>query len=376
MTEKVPDKEKADDKLSRQEFLSCCGKGALSLVLGAAMCCGGQAASVESKAKAAEAKPDPPAAVDPKPGSLHLPFTLTPAGQLDHKMEKLTGVAFDRDDHLYAACAPGVIVFDPSGKPLRIIKTSGPACCVTIDGEGNAYVGQRTLMEKFDPQGKLLASWGQPDEKQKKNREPKDGEFIYITSVATTGRSLYIADSGARRIHHFSTDGDFIEDFTELLIPSGNPSCAATDLPPAGTKLGNPAEKFVIPSGYFDCATDAQGILHVGHTGKHRVERYDGSDQVLSYWGKFGNQPEDFCGCCNPTNLALFADGRVATTEKGMPRLKVYDANGKLLAYLGSEAFPLHAAGLDLAIDSKDRIALVEPQSGTIRFYVLTPAGK
>jgi hypothetical protein len=62
----------------------------------------------------------------------------------------------------------------------------------------------------------------------------------------------------------------------------------------------------------------------------------------------------------------------VVTAEKGIPRLKMYNSRGKLLACLGREAFPEDAKGMDLAIDSKGRIALLEPVSGQVRFYRLT----
>jgi len=50
----------------------------------------------------------------------------------------------------------------------------------------------------------------------------------------------------------------------------------------------------------------------------------------------------------------------------------MYNSRGKLLACLGREAFPEDAKGMDLAIDSKGRIALLEPVSGQVRFYRLT----
>jgi len=202
-----------------------------------------------------------------------------------------------------------------------------------VDQDGFVYAAQRARVEKFDPQGKLVCAWG------KEGKGP--GQFQFIASVAVSGPTVYVADGGARRLNRFAADGDFIDDVSGFLIPSG----------------------------HFDTAVDSKGVLYVAHSGKHRIERYDANLQLAGFWGEFGMEPQEFCGCCNPTNIALFADGRVATTEKGIPRLKVYDPQGKLLAHLGSEAFAPDAEGMDLAIDSKQRIALADPISRRIRFY-------
>lgn len=52
----------------------------------------------------------------------------------------------------------------------------------------------------------------------------------------------------------------------------------------------------------------------------------------------------------------------------------LYDAKGKLPAMVGAEDFPGNAAGMDLAIDSLNRIALVEPVSRKIRFDTVAQA--
>lgn len=149
-----------------------------------------------------------------------------------------------------------------------------------------------------------------------------------------------------------------------------------------------------------------RGVLHVGHTGKHRNERFDHNGRLVDFWQERGTEPEEFCGCCNPTNLALFPNGYVATTEKGLLRLKVYDASGKRLActYVGNpgqervgasqslpwdgsddrslwreaERWPLAChngkVGMDIAVDSDGRIAFLDPTTGLVWFYRLAPA--
>ena len=157
---------------------------------------------------------------------------------------------------------------------------------------------------------------------------------------------IFVADAGNRRIARFAVDGDYVD------------------------AVG----PFLIPSPYFDCVIDAQGRLCASNTGRHRLERYDANGKHVGSWGEFGLSAEKFCGCCNPTNIALFADGRTVTAEKGIVRLKVYDAKGRLLAHLGGEALPAKAAGMALALDSGGRIAALDPVNGRVDFYRLRRA--
>lgn len=269
-----------------------------------------------------------------------LPFLLEPSGVFDPEMKECKGLAFDGEDRLYVAGADGVVVLDAAGKRLRLIETSGPAYCVAVDEEGRIFAAQRTRVERFDPDGKRAAAWGEAGS--------KPGQFVYITGLAVADSVIYVADGGARRISRFAINGDF----------SGE------------------IDKFLIPSPYFDIALDDEGRLYATHTGKHRVEVFDGNMELIAHWGKPGGARDKFSGCCNPTNIAIFKDGRVATTEKGAPRLKVHDAEGSLLAHLGGDTFPEQAAGMDLAIDSKERVALLDPVANRMRFYFLESAGK
>ena len=94
---------------------------------------------------------------------------------------------------------------------------------------------------------------------------------------------------------------------------------------------------------------------------------------MLSHWGRFGTRrPEDFPGCCNPTNLALTPQGHVVVTEKAAPRMKVYNSSGKLLTLVGPEAFHANCKNMDVACDAQGRVYIVDTVRLTI--CVFTPA--
>jgi len=259
----------------------------------------------------------------------------------------LRGIAVDSADRIYVAGDSQVKVLDRDGRPVRSWTTSAPARSVAVGQSGSVYVALLTKVEKHDAAGRLLTSWGT------KGKEP--GQFAHLTAITAAEPNVYVADAGNRCIHRFASDGDFIRD-----IGRRDPTAGV---------LG-----FIVPSPYLDCAVDAEGILYVGHTGRWRVERYTPDDRLLGWWGSSGMRPEDFCGCCNPTNVAVTPDGRVVTSEKGIRRVKVYDSTGRLLALMGVNVFAraadgTHGPGLDLAVDSTGRILVTDPAERAVRVF-------
>jgi len=295
----------------------------------------------------------------PATEDLSLPYRLVETGSLESGMNQIRGIAVDPEGHLHTAGENGIRVLSAGGTLVRQFQTPGTPLGVDFDDEGFSFVVLRTKVLKYDPEGRLVAEWGE--------RGKESGQFRYLTSIAVSGGFTYVADAGNRRVHRFAVDGDFVHDI------SG----------------------FHIPSAYFDCDVDGEGNLSVAHTSEHRVERYNRSGDLIGAWGEYGSAPEKFCGCCNPTNLAVFPDGRTATTEKGIPRLKVYDREGKLLAHLPGEALgvpenhlylarlsekgdgslPCHDGwpGMPVAVDPKGQVVVSIPNTGRVRFYEIRP---
>ena len=97
-------------------------------------------------------------------------------------------------------------------------------------------------------------------------------------------------------------------------------------------------------------------------------------------WGKASAAIDGFCGCCNPIGIALTSDDRYVTCEKGLPRVKVYAEHGEFECVVaGPETFPENArvgagnpvgddakAGLDIALDDKDRVYVLDQVAGNV----------
>ncbi len=260
--------------------------------------------------------------------------------------EKARVIAVDANDQIYVTGDQSVRAYDASGKALPFtIQLDKEISALSIADDGTLYVGVSDHVEVFDANGQRKSVW--------ETLEPKS----IVSSIGIAGENVFLADAGARTIHHFKTDGTKQKDFGE----------------------------FVLPSFYFDLAVADENRLKVAHTGKHRLETYDFDGNLLSWWGEFSmKEIEKFCGCCNPVNFALLPDQQgYVTCEKGITRVKQYSNNGNFLGVVaGPEQFTKHdlqcdrpdacfnPIGLDVAVDSQGRVLVLDSTTKEIRIFV------
>lgn len=121
-------------------------------------------------------------------------------------------------------------------------------------------------------------------------------------SLSLMADRLYVTDSANKNVCVYDTDGVF-----KQFINS-----------PVG---------FVIPSYTFDVFGKNDTIYAV-NSGKHRIERFSVDGKFLSAWGVTGGESGAFAGCCNPAYLIPTNDGSFITSEKGVPRIALYDKEG------------------------------------------------
>jgi hypothetical protein len=269
-------------------------------------------------------------------------FTLV--SSIRTEMDQIRGIAVGPFDHVYVVGDSIVRVFDNDRYSFLEWATSGPGVAIAVGKSGHAYVALRQKIEKYDERGLLLKVWGTP------GKGP--GQLDHVTGIAVHEPDVYVADAGNRVIHRFAMDGDFIQDIGAKDEAAGIPG-------------------IICPSPYLDCDVDTAGLLRVANPGRWRIETYTGDGRLLSFWGRQGMGPENFAGCCNPTNLAVAPDGRIVTSEKGefpqsaergpavgpsgqegakitrLARVKVCDAQGRLIALLGEDLWEEGAAACD-----------------------------
>jgi len=172
-----------------------------------------------------------------------------------------------------------------------------------------------------------------------------------VTSLAVTSDRLYVADAAARLVY--------------VCDPTGGVQRAI------GRRNGtNGAAGFLVPSPYFDLVLAPDGLLRVVDPGRHRIEAYTADGDFELFWGKPSTAVDGFCGCCNPAHLAVLPDGRFVTSEKGLRRVKVYDAKGVFAGViLGTDVLGEGPDPVAVAVDAAGRVLVAMPESGKVRVY-------
>jgi hypothetical protein len=128
-----------------------------------------------------------------------------------------------------------------------------------------------------------------------------------LTSLAIAGDgSIYAADGGVGAIWKLNSDGKILERI-------------------AGGKGGG----FAVPKSFFPITWAADSLV-VAHPGRHRVEQYDADGELKLRWGRRTRGLNGFTGCCNPVSVVVTKSGQFVTAERGQPRIKLFDNDGKL----------------------------------------------
>ncbi len=254
--------------------------------------------------------------------------------------DEFHGIAVDQSDRIFVAGKNILKIFDNRGNPLSGFKFEGTADCIALDVAGNVYLGFGDHIEVFDLQGKLQKKW-----------TPGNRESV-ITSIAISPQNVYAADAGMKVVHRYDRSGKLLNQIGQKDPENNIPG-------------------FIIPSPYFDVCIGREGELWVANTGRHELEQFSPDGQLITSWGKPSMTIEGFCGCCNPSHFTILSDGSFVTSEKGIERIKVYSPSGTLSSVVATpDNFEEGTRGLDLAVDSRDRILVLDPVKKKVRVFV------
>jgi hypothetical protein len=232
------------------------------------------------------------------------------------------------------------------------LKLNGSPQCLTVTENGTVYAGMRDSVTVYDSNGQRKADW------------EKLGQRAVLTSIAVSEDNVFVADAGNRAVLRYDTSGKLVRRIGERDKSRNIPG-------------------FVVPSPYFDLAVSPDGLLRVANPGEHRVEAYTFDGDYEFAWGKPSVAIDGFCGCCNPVNFAMLPGGGFVTCEKGLPRIKVYNADGSFESVVaGPKDFAENAkscvlgdvancqtGGMDIAVDSKGRVMVMDPVAKVVRIF-------
>jgi len=192
---------------------------------------------------------------------------------------------------------------------------------------------------------------------------PSPGPDTFITAVAVMGEHVYLADAATGTIIRCDSTGKVLG------------------------RIGKRDSERNIPginslNKHLDVSAAPDGLLRVANTGRLAVEAYTFEGDLEHSFGKGGRTLADFCGCCNPVNIAVQPDGTIVTAEKGYRRVKVYSPKGDLLgAVAAPDAFPDRSGSLpggqgagptpvlDVAVSADGVIWVLDTNSGIVRAF-------
>ena len=229
----------------------------------------------------------------------------------------------------------------------KVIKAPGTPRCLAVDADGTIYAGIDDRVAVFSADETVKAHW------------PAEEADAALTSIAIDADNVFVADAHPRHRVVLRYDK-------------------------AGKLLGRIGRRdrernipgLVVPSRYLDVAIAPDGLLRVVNPGECRVETYTyGGDREAS-WGVAGSGIEQFTGCCNPVNITIGPEGRVITCEKGLRRVKLYDAGGEFLGVIAPpSAFATVAPKgrevreLEAVVDRAGRVLVLDPYDAKIRVF-------
>jgi len=257
-------------------------------------------------------------------------------------LEEPRGLAAGPNGTVCVVGDSNLVVVAEDGAELRRVAFEDAPACVAVADDGGMVVGFRKRLLLLDGAGSSGdGAW------------PVLGDRAFITSVAAWGGSVVLADAGRRVVEWYDRNG-------VLQVRIG------------GASDGEKEPLFVVPSPYFDLARGVDDTLWVVDPGRHALRNYRMDGTLRGSWAATGGGAEGFGGCCNPTHIAIRSDGTFVASEKGIVRVKLYDEVGGLVGVVaGAEAFDAGTTGLDLAVDARDRILVLDRVRRSVRIFAI-----
>jgi hypothetical protein len=221
-----------------------------------------------------------------------------------------------------------------------------PVHCLAVETNRDIYAGKNDFVEVYDADGIKKAGWDSPE-----------SEAIF-TSIALSDNFVFVADAGNQIVWKYDKSGNLLQRIGERDENKDIPG-------------------FIIPSPYFDVAVDPDGFLWAANTGRHSLENYTLDGNFRTSWGEFSMGIEGFCGCCNPSHFVVMEDGSFVTSEKGIARVKVHNQLGEVVSVVaGPDQFVEGTVGLDLAVDTAQRILVLDPKQKLVRIFIKNQDGR
>ncbi|NQU67237.1 MAG: hypothetical protein HQ510_04775 [Candidatus Marinimicrobia bacterium] len=255
------------------------------------------------------------------------------------RRDHLFAIAIDPFDNIFVSADQSIIKYDREGNEQISFAVTDQVLCMAFDQTGKLYAASKNSVTSYGESGinqKILISLS---------------DKTIITSIAVANENIFVADAGNKLVHIYNMDGKLKKSIGDKEHNNGIPW-------------------FIVPSPYFDLAVDNKNKLWVVNPGKHELDQYTLEGELISSWGIASANLEGFCGCCNPIHFALTSDDQFITSEKGLVRVKEYNEIGVFQTVVaGPDSFEDSYVRLDLAVDSNNRVLVLDNASGNVKIF-------
>lgn len=305
------------NKITRREFVQMCGS----------VLAGGSILSVSALLLSKRGNPNlvdvNARSTDQSVTAITSPYRLTAAFNVPDHIEAFESYG----DKLIAAAANNAYIYDLNGVLLNTFVIGSHLRDMAVGDDGLIYLLFSTRIEVYNENGECVRDW-----------EACSPESDYC-SLAIAPGAVFVTDTAAKNICKYTTEGGFVK-----FIQSPN--------------------RFIIPSYSFGI-TYVDGVIYCSNSGRHLVESYTPDGEYIGAFGKAGNAPGTFCGCCNPVHLTHTTTGEIITSEKGIPRISCYSSDGEFRNILlddkalggGNVAYYIKVSGDHIFVAGKSRIS-------------------
>lgn len=213
---------------------------------------------------------------------------------------------------------------------------------IAVSSDGFVYVAdsQNHRVQKFTTDGQFVTAWGTFGGCPEMTPPPATFCEPWGVAVGPDG-TVYVADTWAHRVQHFTSDGHFLSQW-------GFFSQYSADRRP-GAFYG-PRALTVGPD----------GTVYVADTGDKRVQVFGPQGQFLREWGGGGSAPGQLD---EPVGLALDPDGRVLVADTWNHRVQVLEPDGWPVLQWPIAGWNNPAAEEKpyLAVDAEGRVYVTDP---------------
>ncbi len=220
---------------------------------------------------------------------------------------------------------------------------------ITIGPDGNIYVADsgNNRIDKFSPEGELLASYGSYASILEGEAPGGTMNQPWDLAVSQDG-SIFVADTFNHRIQKLSADGTYIKMWGIFA-------------------QGSDPESMWGPRGI---AIDQNGHLLVTDTGNKRVMVFDQDLNYLSQFGGAGFDPGQFD---EPVGIAVSNDGKVVVADTWNRRVQIFEPDESGLNFTQVGAFDVSAwygGGINnkpyITVSPDDHIFISDPEGNRV----------